>query len=38
MNWDEFDEINLAPQHEAERNADREKEFEELDDRQRMSE
>lgn len=38
MNWSEFDEIQMAPQHEAERRAEIEKQFEELDDQRRMSE
>lgn len=38
MNWSEFDEIYNAPQREAEAKLEREKQFEELDNRERMAE
>ena len=37
MGWDEL-ETQLEPQHEAERTADIDRQFEELDDRQRRGE
>ena len=38
MNWNEYDEVQMTPQHEAERKAEIDRQFEELDDRQRRGE
>ena len=38
MDWSEYDEIVIGPQHDAEAELQRERQFEELDDRQRRSE